>query len=72
MECLEKMNSLEDPGVVGRVILKQTLKNWERCVFAGFICLSTEPVWSCCEYSDEPSGYSEHREFLHWLRRLRL
>jgi len=67
MECLEKRDSLEDPGVVGMVILQCNIKNWDRRVWAGFICRSTGPVWSCCEYSNEPSGSTKRREFLHWL-----
>jgi len=67
---LGKKRQLGRPRCSWEGNIKTDLKEvGQKCM--SWIHLSTGPVWSCCEYSNEPSGSTKQREFLHWLRMIR-
>jgi hypothetical protein len=61
---LRERDHLEDPGVGGRKILRQTFRTWYVGAWTGSIWLRIGKVAGTCECGNEPSGYIKCGEFL--------
>jgi hypothetical protein len=62
---------LEDPGVVGRIILRWIFRKWDGGYGLDRDGSGSGPVASPCDCGKEPSGSIKYGEFLDYLKTVR-